>query len=58
LAIGSVPAVLIAAYIVKELPLTALKWVVLVVIVYTAITLLLSATKERGVAPQMVGGGD
>jgi hypothetical protein len=29
-----------------------------VVIVYTAITLLLSATKERGVAPQMVGGGD
>lgn len=58
LAIGSVPAVLIAAYIVKELPLDALKWVVLVVIVYTAITLLRSATRERGVAPQVVGAGD
>ena len=58
LAIGSVPAVLIAAYIVKELPLTALRWVVLVVIVYTAITLLRSAIRERGVVPQVVGGGD
>jgi uncharacterized membrane protein YfcA len=58
LAIGSVPAVLIAAYIVKELPLTPLKWVVFVVIVYTAITLLLSATRERGVTPQVAGAGD
>jgi uncharacterized membrane protein YfcA len=58
LAIGSVPAVLIAAYIVKELPLTPLKWVVFVVIVYTAITLLLSATRERGMTPQVAGAGD
>jgi uncharacterized membrane protein YfcA len=58
LAIGSVPAVLIAAYIVKELPLTALRWVVLVVIVYTAITLIRAAMRERAVAPQVVGAGD
>lgn len=40
LAIGSVPAVLIAAYLVTSLPLTVLRWIVLVVILYTAATLL------------------
>jgi hypothetical protein len=50
--------VLIAAYIVKELPLTALRWVVLVVIVYTAFTLLRAARREQAVAPQVVGAGD
>ena len=40
LAIGAVPAVLIAAFIVKSLPLTVLRWVVLVVILYTAATML------------------
>ena len=43
LAIGGVPAVLLAAYVVKSLPLDVLRWVVLVVILYTAFTLLRSA---------------
>ena len=43
LAIGGVPGVLIAAYIVKELPLSAVRWLVIVVVVYTAVTMLLSA---------------
>jgi uncharacterized membrane protein YfcA len=43
LAIGGVPAVLIAALIVKSLPLTYLRWLVMVVVVYTAATLLRSA---------------
>jgi uncharacterized membrane protein YfcA len=47
LAIGGAPAVLIAAYLVKTLPLTAVKWLVLFVVVYTATTLLLAAKKER-----------
>lgn len=38
--------VLIAAYIVKSLPLTLLKWLVVFVIVYTAITMLRSAMKN------------
>jgi uncharacterized membrane protein YfcA len=46
LAVGSVPAVLIAAFIVKTLPLTTLRWVVLVVIVYTAATLLRSGMQR------------
>ena len=36
LAIGGVPGVLIAAYIVKTLPLVAVRWLVVVVVVYTA----------------------
>jgi uncharacterized membrane protein YfcA len=48
LALGGVPAVLAAAYLVKSLPLGAVRWLVVVVVVYTAISLLLSA---RGAAP-------
>src|SRR5207253_10326179 len=34
LAIGGVPAVLIAAYIVRELPLNIIRWLVIVVVLY------------------------
>jgi uncharacterized membrane protein YfcA len=44
--IGGLPAVLIAAYIVKSLPLTALRWLVAVVVAYTAITLIMSARRK------------
>ncbi len=44
--IGGLPAVLVAAYIVKSLPLTALRWLVAVVVAYTALTLLLSARRS------------
>jgi len=47
LAVGGLPAVLIAALIVKSLPLTAVRWLVLVVVVYTAITMLRSARKSE-----------
>ena len=47
LAIGGIPGVLVAAYIVKQLPLYAVRWLVIAVVVYTAITLLLSAAAER-----------
>lgn len=43
LAIGGVPTVLIAAYLVKQLPLSAVRWLVIVVVVYTAVTLLRAA---------------
>jgi uncharacterized membrane protein YfcA len=43
LALGGVPAVLIAAYVVKSLELTTVRWLVIVVVLYTAVTLLLSA---------------
>jgi len=43
---GSV-GVLIAAYIVKSLPLEIVKWLVLIIVIYTAIMLLGSAHKAR-----------
>jgi len=46
LLIGGLPAVLIAAFVVKSLPLTAVRWLVVVVVVYTAATLLQSARKN------------
>ena len=47
LTLGGIPAVLIAAYIVKSLPLTAVKWLVVVVVLYTAAGLLRSATRKE-----------
>jgi uncharacterized membrane protein YfcA len=43
LAIGGVPGVLVAAYIVRSLDLGTVRWLVIGVVVYTAVTLLLSA---------------
>lgn len=43
LAVGGVPAVLIAALIVKSLPLTWVRWLVVVVVLYAALTMLTSA---------------
>jgi len=42
---GGLPAVLIAAFIVKQLPLAWVKWLVVGVVVYTAIAMLRSATE-------------
>ena len=48
LAIGGTPAVLIAGLIVGSLPLQAVKWLVVVVVVYTAIAMLRSAARNVG----------
>jgi len=46
LAVGGVPGVLIAAYIVKSLPLVAVRWLVVVVVAYTATMLLRASATE------------
>lgn len=46
LAIGGVPAVLLAAYIVKSLPLDYVRWIVVAVVLLVAFTLLNSARQE------------
>jgi uncharacterized membrane protein YfcA len=43
LTLGGIPGVLVAAYIVKSLPLPALRWLVIVVIAYAAFVMLRSA---------------
>ena len=40
LALGGIPGVLLAAYIVKELPLDAVRWLVIAVVIYTALSML------------------
>lgn len=52
LTLGGVPALLIAAYLVKSLPITAIRWVVVGVVVYTGTMLLRAAITDR--APQVV----
>jgi uncharacterized membrane protein YfcA len=47
LLIGGLPAVLIAAFLVKQLPLFWLRWLVVVVIVYTSVAMLRSAAREN-----------
>jgi uncharacterized membrane protein YfcA len=48
LALGGIPAVLIAGLIVKNLDLRTVRWLVIVVVLYTALTMLYSAFTDRG----------
>jgi len=50
LLVGGVPAVLVAAFIVKSLPLTYVRWLVVVVVTYTAATLLRAARRAPDAA--------
>jgi uncharacterized membrane protein YfcA len=45
LALGGLPGVLIAALIVKSLPLTAMRWLVVLAVIYAAFTMLRSAMR-------------
>jgi uncharacterized membrane protein YfcA len=47
LTIGGLPGVAIAAYIVKSMPINDVRWLVVVVVLYAAITMLRSAYVER-----------
>ncbi|MEP6993046.1 MAG: permease [Acidobacteriota bacterium] len=46
LTLGGIPAVFLAAFIVKSLPLTALRWMVFAVVIYTAAAMLRSAVSR------------
>ena len=47
LMLGGIPAVLVAGLIVKSLPLTALRWLVVAVVAYAAAAMLRSARSEK-----------
>ena len=51
LVLGGVFGVLLAVYVVKQLPLWVLRWVVIVVVTYAAVSMLRSATAGRVAAP-------
>jgi uncharacterized membrane protein YfcA len=46
LMIGGVPAVLIAAFLVVSLPLAAVRWLVIGVVIYTSLNMLITARQE------------
>lgn len=46
LTFGGIPGVLLAAYVVKQLPLTYVRWLVVLVVLYTAVMLLRSAAEK------------
>lgn len=48
LALGGIPAVLVAAFVVRELPLVWLRWGVVLVVLYAALLLLRSAVLGEG----------
>jgi uncharacterized membrane protein YfcA len=54
MALGAIPGVLIAAFIVKSLPLVWLRWLVVVVVLYAATLMLLSARHKEAAAPAPV----
>src|SRR4029078_12614347 len=47
LTLGGIPGVLIAVWLVRSLPLDAVRWGVIVVVLYTARTLIPSCARER-----------
>jgi uncharacterized membrane protein YfcA len=51
LALGGMPAVFLAAFLVKSLPLSAIRWLVVIVVLYTAGMMLRSAYIDRHKAP-------
>lgn len=53
LAIGGIPGVLLAAYIVKSLPLAAVRWLVVVVVLYTAVAMLRSVVPREDASPAL-----
>jgi uncharacterized membrane protein YfcA len=63
LTIGGIPGVWIAAHMVYRLPITAVRWLVVVVVIYAAFTMLRSAAREdaskipgrRITAPESLG---
>lgn len=54
MAIPGTIGTLIAALVVKELPLDILRWVVIVVVIYTAIMMLRSAAKNKDISKESV----
>ena len=48
LTLGGVPGVLLAAFVVRELPLATLRWLVLAVVVYTALAMLRTGLSPSG----------
>lgn len=54
LMVGGIPAVLLAAFIVKDLPLAYVRWLVIVVVIYTSVSMLWSAFGQKSPAGEPI----
>ena len=54
LTLGGIPGVLLAAFLVKSLPLNSVRWLVVVAVIYAAVMMLRSAVAERAPAAAYV----
>ncbi len=54
--IGSIPGVALAAFVVKQLPLAALRWLVVLVVIYAAVSMLRSFQQGRAQLPELEPG--
>ena len=52
LTIGGIPGVLLAAYVIKELPLHYVRWIVVFAVLYTSVMLLRSAAEKSAATTQ------
>jgi uncharacterized membrane protein YfcA len=50
LAMGGVVGILVAVFVVKQLPLHTLRWLVMIVVAYAAVSMLRSAMKPSPVS--------
>lgn len=50
LTLGGIPGVIVAAWLVQSLPLGALRWLVVAVVVYASVTLLRAGLRDRTIA--------
>ena len=50
LAVGGIPAVMVAALLVVSMNLNTVRWLVIVVVLYTAVTMLIAAASEKSAA--------
>jgi uncharacterized membrane protein YfcA len=58
LTLGGIPGVLVAAYIVKSLPVVWLRWLVLAVVLYAAFQMLMSARRPGTLASGKLASGE
>jgi uncharacterized membrane protein YfcA len=45
--VGAIPGILVAAFLVKSLPLELLRWLVILVVLYTSCVMLLAARRKQ-----------
>jgi uncharacterized membrane protein YfcA len=57
IALGGIPGVLVAAYVVKSLELATIRWLVVAVVLYAGLSLIRTATADRASAAAGAGAG-